>query len=93
MHRCPAAGTSAGDAQIRDALAGGGTLWRVRALLGTETADRLLIESWKDLAKEPVLAASTGFANTLVGLIEQQGGATAAKQVQDVFRRRGLVLE
>jgi hypothetical protein len=57
-----AAGTSAGDSQLRDALAWGGTLWRVRALLGAGTADRLLIESWKGIAKEPVLAAAAGFA-------------------------------
>ena len=87
-----AAGTSAGDSQIRDALAWGGTLWRLRAVLGAETADRLLIESWKGIAKEPVLAASAGFASTLVELVEQQNGATAAKQVQEVFRKRGLVL-
>jgi hypothetical protein len=67
-------------------------LWRVRALLGAETADRLLIESWKGISKEPARAASAGFASTLVGLTEQQDGAAAAKQVQEVFRRRGLVL-
>jgi hypothetical protein len=87
-----AAGTSAGDSQLRDALAWGGTLWRVRALLGAGTADRLLIESWKGIAKEPVLAAAAGFAGTLVELAEQQDGATAAKQVREVFRRRGLAL-
>jgi hypothetical protein len=32
-------------------------MWRVRALLGAETADRLLIESWKSIAKEPVLCS------------------------------------
>jgi hypothetical protein len=67
-------------------------LWRVRAILGAETADRLLIETWKGIAKEPVLAASAGFASTLVELAEQHDGAAAAKQVQEVFRRRGLAL-
>ena len=81
-----------GDSQIHDGLAWGGTLWGVRAVLGAETADRLLIESWKGIAKEPVLAASPGFANTLVGLIEQQNDAMAAKQVQEMLRKRGLVL-
>jgi hypothetical protein len=66
-------------------------LWRVRALLGAETTDRLPIESWKSIAKEPVLAACASFASTLVELTEQQNGVTAAKQVQEVFRKRGLV--
>ena len=87
------AGTSDGDSHLRDAFAWGGTLWHVRALLGAETADRLLIESWKGIAKEPVLAASVSFASTLAELTEQQNGVTAAKQVQEVFRKRGLALE
>src|SRR5262245_5542704 len=86
------AGTSAGDSQIRDAFAWGGTFWRVRTILGAETTDRLLIESWKGIAKEPVLAASAGFACTLVELTGQQMELTAARQVQELFRKRGLVL-
>jgi hypothetical protein len=80
-----------GDSQTRDGLAWGGTLWRVRTVLGADTADRL-IQSWKTIAKEPVLAASASFASTVVELTEQQHGATAATQVQEVFRKRGLVL-
>jgi hypothetical protein len=87
------AGTSAGDSQLRDALAWGGTLWGVRALLGAEMTDRLLVESWTGIAKEPAMAASASFASTLLELTEQQNGVTAAKQVQEVFRKRGLVLE
>ena len=86
------AGAPANDSQIQDALAWGGTLWHVRALLSAETADKLLIESWKGVAKEPALAASASFASILVGLAGQQNGEMAAKQVQEVFRKRGLVL-
>jgi hypothetical protein len=86
------AGKSAGDSHLQDAVAWGGTLWRVRAILGAETTDRLLIESWKCIAKEPILAASTSFASTLIELTEQQNGVAAAEQVQEVFRKRGLVL-
>ena len=45
-----------------------------------------------EVAKEPVLAASASFASTVLELTEQQRGATAATQVQEVFRKRGLVL-
>ena len=37
--------------------------------------------------------ASASFASTLAELTEQQNGVTAAKQVQEVFRKRGLALE
>jgi hypothetical protein len=81
-----------GDSQTRDGLAWGGTLWRVRTVLGADTADKLLIQSWKAVAKEPVLAASASFASTVLELTEQQRGPEAATQVQEVFRKRGLVL-
>jgi len=68
------------------------TLWRVRTVLGADTADKLLIQSWKAVAKEPVLAASASFASTVLELTEQQRGPAAATQVQEVFRKRGLVL-
>jgi hypothetical protein len=83
---------AAGESPTRDGLAWGGTLWRLRTVLGAETADRLLIESWTGIAKEPVQAATAGFASALVGLIERQHDATSAKQVKEVFRKRGLVL-
>jgi hypothetical protein len=44
------------------------------------------------IAKEPVLAASASFASTVLELTEQRRGATAATQVQEVSRKRGLVL-
>jgi hypothetical protein len=75
-----------------DGLAWGGTLWRVRTVLGADTADKLLIQSWKAVAKEPVLAASASFASTVLELTKQQRGPEAATQVQEVFRKRGLVL-
>jgi hypothetical protein len=81
-----------GDSPTRDGLAWGGTLWRVRTVLGVDTADKLLIQSWKAVAKEPVLAASASFASTVVELTEQQRSAMAAAQVREVFRKRGLVL-
>jgi hypothetical protein len=86
------AGSSAGDSQLRDTFAWGGTMWRVRAFLGAETTDRLLIEAWRGVAEEPDLAGSSSFGRNLVELTEQQIGPTAAKQVQEIFRKRGLVL-
>ena len=40
----------------------------------------------------PTWTATASFASTLVELTEQQRGAMAATQVQEVFRKRGLVL-
>jgi hypothetical protein len=49
-------------------------------------------EQREAVAKEPVLAASASFASTVVELTEQQRGPAAATLVQEVFRKRGLVL-
>lgn len=63
-------------------MAMGGTFWRVREILGPQTTDRPLIESWKRIAQVPALAAFAGFADTLVGMVEKQEGASVAKQVR-----------
>jgi hypothetical protein len=78
------------DKRLKNDLAIGGTFWRVREVLGAETTDRLLIESWNRVAQVAVPAAFAGFTNSLVDLVEKQEGAPLAKQVQEVLRRRGL---
>jgi len=78
-------------ASLRDAMAWGGTFWRLRAVLGPDVTDRVLIEGWTKVAAEPLVPAFEGFLGVLVRLAEAEQGATAAAQVREVFSRRGLV--
>jgi hypothetical protein len=77
---------------FRSAAVRGSLMHRCQEGDGGVGADRLAIQSWKATAKEPVLAASASSASTVVELTEQQRGAMAATHVQEVFRKRGLVL-
>lgn len=77
----------------------GGVFWDARTILGCkpdvakcETADKILLKSWRTLSANPPDTADVRFARSIVQIVRESASADAADKVRDAFERRGLHL-
>jgi hypothetical protein len=78
----------------------GGVFWDVRTILGCrgdtakcETADKILLASWKRLTiAPPAETIDVRFAQDIVRNVQQSVRSDQAGNVRDAFAKRGLTL-
>ncbi len=70
----------------------GGALWEIRQLLGPETADRFIANTWQAFSPTKEGNAYVSFANRLLANSRSIKGGGYTEQVREIFQRRGLRL-
>ena len=70
----------------------GGALWEIRQLLGPETADRLIANTWQAFPPKKQGNAYVSFRNKLLTNSRSIEGGRYKEQVREIFQRRGLRL-
>jgi hypothetical protein len=70
----------------------GGALWEIRQLLGPETADRLIANTWQAFPPKKEGNANVSFRKKLLTNSRSIEGGRYKEQVREIFQRRGLRL-
>jgi hypothetical protein len=68
----------------------GGAFWKLRSLLGQETADKLIFSTW--IATELTAGFGLKFVKKLLELYKPTGPEKNENQIRSVFKERGLNL-
>jgi hypothetical protein len=86
----PVPGQSTFRSSTTDALAWGGTFWRIRELIGAEALDQALVAAWNELQTPAGTPPFQQFVVSVVNRLEQLQGPAIAQQAQEIVARRGL---
>jgi hypothetical protein len=69
----------------------GGAFWEIRALLGQDSADKLLFSTWTELKPADTKSKDrASFAKKLLERAASSQGEDETKQIRTIFQRRGL---